>query len=55
MQKKASNYNRFTFNYTPQLSKYLSNKEDIVAGKKQFQELLSTQLPDKPQISPFLS
>lgn len=55
MQKEVSKYNRFTFNYTQQLNKYLSNKEDIVAVKKRFQELLSTQLLDKPQISPFLS
>lgn len=39
MQKKASKYDGFTFNYTQQLSKYLSNDDVIMAGKKQFQEL----------------
>lgn len=55
MQKKGSKYNRFTFNYTQQLKKYLSNKQDVDAGKKRFQESVSTQLPDKPQISPVFS
>lgn len=51
MKKKGSKYNRFTFNYTQQLGNYLSNKEDVAAGKK----LLSIQVPDKPWISRFLS
>lgn len=39
IQKKGSKYDGFTMNYTQQLSKYLSNNDVIMAGKKQFQDL----------------
>lgn len=52
MQKKGSKSDGFTFSYTQQLSKYLSNNYVIMAGKKQLQELSQhTEKSEKPEIS----